>query len=160
MTRLTWSDDFKLGHEALDDEHKLFVDLINTISSGTSFVWLRPRLISLLDDILHLAEQHFGHENAILSKINRSPLPASVDRVPFIRAIVEADFDKHIANHAEALRELRAIISRARHELLGSTPCLNSDLRDWFTKHVTIYDAHLKPVFERLGQHPFFGKGG
>jgi hemerythrin len=153
VTRLTWSDDFTLGHQDLDNEHRLFVDLINVIYSGTSFSWLRPKLNSLLDDIHHLAGQHFRHENAVLAKIKRAPLPSNADRLPFIQAVIEADFDQHLANHAEALRELQTITFSARNELAGLAPCLSSELSNWFIKHVTDYDAHLRPVFKHLGQH-------
>jgi hemerythrin len=154
VARLMWSDDFKLGHKHLDDEHRLFADLINVIYSGASFAWLRPKLNLLLDDVHHLAEQHFGHENVVLSKINRSPLLLHVDRLPFIQAVVKADIDQHIANHAEALKDLRAIISNTRRELAGLAPSLSSELGDWLTRHMKVHDAPLKAVFEQLGQDP------
>lgn len=150
MTRLAWPDEFKVGHEQLDNEHRLFVDLINTIYSGAGFSWLRATLNSLLDDIYHLAEQHFRHENAILSNINRRPIPSIVEQSSFIRDMVKAAVDEHLASHAQELPRLRLIIQNMRGALDAKEPYLGPDLVDWFITHVTQYDQHLRPIFAAL----------
>lgn len=150
MTRLVWSDEFKVGHAQLDAEHRLFVELINTIYAGAGFPWFRPRLRSLLDDINQLAEQHFKNENAILSSINRRPIPSTVEKPSFIRDMVKAAVDEHIASHMRELPQLHAILQDARRQLEAKEPRLSLDLADWYLKHVTQYDRHLKPIFAAL----------
>ncbi len=150
MTRIIWSDEYKIGHEQLDNEHRLFVELINTIYAGAGFPWFGARLNSLLDDIYQLAGQHFRNENAILLSINRRPIPATVEKSSFIQAMVKAAVDDHLASHAHELPRLRAIIRDIRHQLEAKEPTLSADLADWFTKHVTLYDRHLKPIFAAL----------
>ena len=150
--RLIWSNEFEVGQDQLDDEHRLFVDLINTIYAGAGFPWLRAKLGSLLDDLLHLTEQHFRNENTILLTINRSPLPSNVERSSFLQAVIDAAIDNHIGNHAQTLGTLRAIISDIRIELSGADPHINSDLTDWFIGHAFAYDARLRSLFQMLNQ--------
>ncbi len=152
ITRIDWRSEFEVGHSQLDDEHRLFVDLINVVYSGTPFAWLRPTLKSILSDIYLLAEQHIRNENAVLMKINSGPLPSEVDKASFLRAMVTAAFDDHIANHARMLAQLRPIIDDCKEELNGPSPKLQSALKEWFIGHVTANDCHLIPIFKFLGR--------
>ena len=150
VTRIVWCEAFAVGHEGLDSEHRRLVDLINVIYAAGSVLWSRNKVGSLLDDLSNAVRQHFRNENSILLNIGRRPIPSNVGRLSFIQVVVDAELDRHIASHAQTLPKLRSIIGDIRSELDMTEPHFNSDLSDWFIEHATVYDAHLRPIFEAL----------
>lgn len=106
----------------------------------------------LLEGFYNVAKQHFTNENSILLNINRRPMPSNVDRLPFIQAMIDAAFERHLDEHPRSLAKLRTIIANVRKELEALQAHLNSDLRDWFVEHATVYDAPLKPIFAALNR--------
>jgi hemerythrin len=148
--QIIWSDQFELGHKQLDDEHRHLVQLINGIYLAHDGSWSRKAIGPLLDGFYNVAKQHFANENSILLNINRRPIPSNVDRLAFIRAMIDAAFERHLDEHPRLLTKLLSIIADIRKELKEPKPHLNSDLRDWFVEHATVYDAPLKPIFAAL----------
>jgi hemerythrin len=150
VTQIVWSNAFEVGHEGLDSEHRRLVDLINAIYAAGSVLWSRNKVGSLLDDLSNAVRQHFRNENSILLNIGRRPIPSNVERLSFIKVVVDAALDKHIASHAQTLPQLRSILANIRSELDATEPHFNSDLSNWFIEHATVYDAHLRQIFEAL----------
>jgi hemerythrin len=150
--QIIWSDSFKVGHAQLDEEHKRFVELINTVYIAGSSRWARNEMNPLLDGLVFLADQHFKHENSVLMAINKSPIPSGVNKSAFILATAAAAIDKHIASHAKIRPRLGVIVKNIRSELRDAKPKLSSELKDWFIDHATKYDAYLKPIFELLNK--------
>jgi hemerythrin len=150
--QIVWSDSFEIGHGQLDQEHRRFVELINTIYIAGMSRWARNDVNSLLDGLLYLADQHFKHENSVLITIGRSPIPSGVNKSAFILATAAAAFDKHIASHAKIRPRLGVIVKNIRSELRDAKPKLSSELKDWFVDHATTHDAYLKPIFELLNR--------
>jgi hemerythrin len=148
--QIIWSDAFKVGHDQLDEEHRRFVELINTIYIAATKRWARSEVNPLLDGLLYLADQHFKHENSVLLTISRRPIPGGVDKSAFILATAAARLDKHIASHAKIRPRLTMIVHNVRVALLDAKPNMSSELKDWFIDHATTHDAYLKPIFAIL----------
>lgn len=150
--QIIWSDSFKVGHAQLDEEHKRFVELINTIYIAGNSRWACNEMNPLLDGLVFLADQHFKHENAVLIAINKSPIPSGVNKSAFILATAAAALDRHIASHARILPKLGIIVKNIRLELDNARPNLSAELKDWFVDHATMHDAYLKPIFALLNK--------
>jgi hemerythrin len=127
---LAWTDSFAVGHKALDREHHHLVDIINEIHHFAS-TGEGDALVSLLKAIELAAIEHFRHENTVL----RLEIPWRAGE----RAIVE-----HLAEHALALADLKAIVSGFSADGEISPARLSTSLRDWFVEHSLRYDADLK----------------
>lgn len=151
-TQIVWSEEFAVGDGELDGEHRRLVELINMIYVAGTLPLERKEIGSRLNGLLKCAQEHFTHENSILTRINRSPIPSDIDRPGFIRAMIAAAVDKHIANHATSLQQLSSIIREIRAELASGEPTLGTDLKDWFIGHATVHDAHLRPIFKALNR--------
>lgn len=152
LIQLEWSEQYAVGHESLDNEHRHLVDLINAIYKAGGSLPNHSELNPLLRNLLDLAGKHFRHENSILLQINSSPIPSGIDRNVLIKAIIEAAFDKHIESHARMLPQLGSIVRGIRKELDSADPLLSTRLKDWFIEHATTHDAYLRPVFRALNR--------
>jgi hemerythrin-like metal-binding protein len=142
---IIWTDDFAVGHAALDTEHRALVDLINSIHAAEcarqSFSQIRPTL----DALIRRAIEHFQHENSVLRSIGKSPLP-DAEQLAFIGFVTRAAIEEHALGHGRTIARLNSIIKSKSQ----SKPNIGLDLKDWFVEHAVKYDGHLKPVFRAL----------
>jgi hemerythrin-like metal-binding protein len=67
-TALEWTEDFAVGHEAVDRQHRLLVASINEIDE-TIRAQDEPKVAQLLKVLRLAAEEHFREENALLWQI-------------------------------------------------------------------------------------------
>ena len=140
---LPWNDDFAIGHDGLDGEHRALVETINAIHAAECAAQGDG---GLLDVLIRQSIKHFQHENRVLRTIGKRPLP-DANRLAFIGLVTRAALEEHALGHGPTLGRLHSII-RSKSSL---KPHISSDLRDWFIDHAVKYDGHLKPVFKALG---------
>jgi hemerythrin-like metal-binding protein len=66
-TTFTWSDDFLIGVEAIDDQHRYFVSQINSIVNAQKNGYPRDLQVRLLGGLLAYAEFHFMGEETLMA---------------------------------------------------------------------------------------------
>src|SRR5579872_258165 len=134
-----WRDAFAVGHPGLDGEHRRMVTLINDITAAIDAAMGEEEFSELLEQIRAVAEQHFRNENAVLWELRSGTYAALRDHPrtpPFVKAMAEAAFDEHMAEHEAMLRQIDAVKTLPR-EALGET------LKTWFLNHAIKHDSHL-----------------
>jgi hemerythrin len=122
------------------------VDLINDIDSAVSSAGNQRNLAGLLQSLRAAAVEHIRSENAVLWEISSGTYqpPRDQPRTPhFLKAMAEAAFDAHIAEHDVLLGQLDAIIG-------GPVDALREALKAWFVDHAIKPDAHLKTIFQAM----------
>jgi hemerythrin len=147
---ITWTEEFAIGHELLDAEHRSLVDCINGIHTAQCAKQSSGQIKPLVNTLYCLAGDHFQHENSIMNKINSGPLPSGVDKRAFLNAMVDADVSEHNANHKQSMSQLNTMIRDFNAGFRAVEHGLSIDLREWFIDHVIIYDAPLRRVFHTL----------
>jgi hemerythrin len=143
---LPWSANYAIGHAELDAQHRGLVDLINNIDSAVSPAGNPGNLANLLRSLRAAAVEHIRSENAVLWEISSGTYQPLRDRprTPhFLKAMAEAAFDTHIAEHDVLLGQLDAIIG-------GPVDALREALKAWFVDHAIKHDAHLKTIFQAM----------
>ena len=147
---IIWSDDFAVGHKHLDGEHYRLTQSINEIYVAQC-AW-RPlfKLKQLLQSLERLAEEHSRSENKALNRISRGQIPFDVNRLAFLRAMVDAVIEEHLISNVQSLSRLDQIIHDWESDANSIDLNLSTSLKAWFIEHATNYDAHLKPVFQEL----------
>jgi len=143
---LPWSENFAVGHDAVDRQHRRLVELINEIDAALDAAKVAARLPHLLKLFRLTVEEHFRQENALLWEIKMGGYAPSPDRprTPrYLEAMAEARFDEHMAEHAKLLTRFDEM-TREPPETLGET------LKAWFVDHVVKQDSHLKTIFQAL----------
>jgi len=119
---LIWRDDWALGIDLLDEEHREMVRLINRLFDASDSSPLTERLDAL---IAHL-RSHFNTEER------------------FLRAIDFRDTDEHCREHQLQMAEfvdLRRSITRSDASALDAGDL--TSIRHWFFNHVVAEDRRF-----------------
>jgi len=148
MTRgLPWRDSYSVGHIALDEEHQILLQTINSICK------LRPSrgtaLTPLLEDLVTATIRHFEHEDRLLRKIVALTVTEKFSP-DALRHMSESVLVEHIGDHAKTLEELGSLVQLYRSEHHMTKDDLCDALENWFIGHAVRSDAHLKSVFQAI----------
>ena len=143
--RLTWSESFAVGHEALDGEHRSLVDGINEIVASARDAQHPERLASALRALRDKAIRHISGENALLRELKSGTyeLRGRLQAPHVLKAMADSAFDLHMAKHDELLARLDAIIA-------GPVDALDDSLKTWFVDHAIKHDLPLKAIFQAV----------
>jgi hemerythrin-like metal-binding protein len=129
MALLQWKDQYSVGIEAVDYEHKELIDLINRLYAEFSATGLSSSVDAFFGDLLRAISAHFALEERFMTERNYNQLA------------------QHKADHERLLDELRDIMDGdlANDDLAGSK--LPQRLDAWFSRHFETHDARLHKAF-------------
>lgn len=119
---LAWSDDMLVGHGAIDETHREFVDLVNELRRCLPEDATR-QLLRLKEHVL----SHFEKEEQLMRQFNY-PSP-----------------DCHSDEHAKVVHAIDQVLQRLQTGLLALSGVhrLAQALMDWFPGHITYMDSAL-----------------
>ena len=130
MTDIRWNKNYSIGHERIDHEHKVFLDLIHNVSLADETDTPREQILRLLTEVKLYAEFHFFSEENIMLNVEYP------------------DYEQHVNAH----KLLLANLELKRHEYILN----NTDLKelveflfDWFVQHTTIEDKKIAAYISR-----------
>jgi hemerythrin len=66
MINIKWDKKYSVGHERIDHEHQVFLDLIRNVSLAEEKKFDKDRGVRLLREVLKYAEFHFYSEENIM----------------------------------------------------------------------------------------------
>lgn len=132
---LSWRDDWRLGIDLLDDQHRLLADCINRLvrqcacgedAEEQDKEELRRRLGELLDELYSTAKQHFKNEEALM---------------------LEQDYPgyaSHLQEHVMLLADLKStFITRFQEGCCHMDPGVFKALKSWYIVHVIHSDREF-----------------
>jgi len=133
MALLQWKDQYSVGIEAVDYEHKELIDLINRLYAEFAKVGADSSIEAFFGDLLKGISAHFALEERFMRE-------RSYDQLA-----------QHKADHERLIDELRDMMD----EDLGADQMSSSNLLErldaWFSRHFETHDARLHKA---LGSHP------
>ena len=119
---LKWTDDLKVGNDAIDNEHKAMLDMANTFLQELSKGKSEKVLHGILTHLIDVSREHFKAEEKVLKKE------------------VSADlFLHHRDEHKRLLEELRMLDNGFAAAKLGVDDILPF-LQEWLFKHIKEID--------------------
>ena len=127
MTLLEWKEQYSLGNEALDHEHKELIGLINTVHeeierSGETDN--QARILDGLSEILKAVSAHFALEEKEM------------------RALDYKEFPAHKSDHEKLLDEICELIETVEEaEVNDIREDLSAVLEAWFGVHFQTFDS-------------------
>jgi hemerythrin len=129
----SWREDFAVGHEAMDETHREFVDCVDAMLRADE-----SELSATLEAFADHARRHFGEEDQAMRETGYGSAGCHVDEHAAVLNSVE---------------EVRAALA------LGHTHVVRSfahALADWFPRHAAVMDMGLARwlVQRRLGGSP------
>lgn len=131
MTLLEWRDDFNIGIEEVDHEHRELIGLINALHAELGGNRSGERVEAFLGEILASVSAHFALEEKVM------------------RARHYDELAGHKADHEQLLDELRDLMDeQAGGEALDET-AFSARLAEWFSAHFRTQDARLHKFLAR-----------
>ena len=132
MALLRWKDEYSVGIEAVDHEHKELIDLINDLHDQLSNKDAGSSVEAFFGDLFRGISAHFALEERFMREHGYDQLP------------------QHKSDHERLLDELRDMMD----ELINNETIADSDLSSrldaWFSRHFETHDARLHKA---LGSH-------
>ena len=133
MPLLQWKDEYSVGIDAVDYEHKQLIDLINRLSEELDAKDFKLTVPAFFGDLLRGISAHFALEERFMREHHYSRL------------------GPHKADHERLLDDLRDIMDVFEHTEKIDAATLTDRLDDWFSRHFRTHDAELHRT---LGAHP------
>lgn len=134
MALITWREEFEIGIESVDHEHRELIGLINELHDGLGGEASADTISGFLGEILARISAHFALEEKVM------------------RDLKYDEYETHKADHEALLDDLRDIMD-AQDD--GAYLDLNSELADslesWFGEHFRTRDARLHTFLETSG---------
>ncbi|PWB39783.1 MAG: hemerythrin [Rhodocyclales bacterium] len=125
MALLNWNSSYRIGIAALDREHCRLFDLINNFHYAFTLNRDRRDILKLLNDLVGYAEEHFQHEEAIMTERGYS-------RLQYHREI-----------HAGLFETLFSLQTKLERGTIGMEMETIAFLRTWLTDHIAEEDRAL-----------------
>ena len=133
MALLQWKDQYSVGIEAVDHEHKELISLINRLYDELAARSDKDSVAAFFGDLFKGISAHFALEER------------------FMREHGYDQFGQHKNDHERLLDEIRDIMDDFDgHEQPDSSE-LATRLDVWFSRHFETHDARLHKI---LGTHP------
>ncbi len=133
MQLLHWKDEYSVGIEAVDYEHKQLIDLINRLHEELDASDSKRTVPAFFGDLLKGISAHFALEEK------------------FMRDHAYGRLGPHKQDHERLLDELRDIMDAFENAEEIDALELTGRLDAWFTGHFRTHDAELHRT---LGAHP------
>jgi hemerythrin len=134
MNTINWDRKFEVGHERIDFEHRIFVDLIRSFAEEAESVAAPDarRLNRQLTEITKYAEFHFVSEENIMIEVGYP------------------DFETHRELHNVLLNELRDMAFRLRAGRANPRELVDF-LYQWFAQHTAHKDKLIAEYVRQSG---------
>ncbi len=124
MIEVEWNRKFEVGHERIDFEHKIFLNLIRDASKLPQTGATRKRVLMHLNEVKQYAVFHFTSEENIMFDVDYPDIEAHKKEHSMLLALFDSRVYEYRAQHIE-LDEVVAF------------------LFEWFALHTTQVDTRL-----------------
>lgn len=133
METIEWTDDFSVGIEEMDKQHKKLIDMINRLIVEQKEITDAETIAELLSDMTDYAEDHFRAEEYLMAEYGYE-----------LKDLQQKQHEAFITTTEEfygASGIGENILSRA----------LLDYLRSWLMRHILIEDMKYKDFFRAKG---------
>jgi hemerythrin-like metal-binding protein len=128
MALLQWKDQYSVGIDAVDHEHKELIALINRLHDELMIKDEKPSASAFFGDLFAGISAHFALEER------------------FMRERRYDQIAQHKADHERLLDEIRDIMDDFE-ECKAASSELSARLDAWFSRHFETHDARLHKAF-------------
>jgi hemerythrin len=134
--KVAWKDEYSVGIEIIDNDHKKLLDLIIQLFKVLNKAKKDEKAIEILDELIEYTVTHFNREEELMKK-HEFP-----------------ELEKHISEH----ENMRQKIKKFRENITINTNKVSSDalqfLQDWLVNHITVTDQVYAKYLSDKGVKP------
>jgi len=131
-----WSDDFSVGIQEIDEQHKELVDLLNQLHVAIHEHHGTETSRKILDDLADYTRTHFAVEESLM-RVSNYP-----------------EFAAHKQNHEELIGQVIALQEKLDTGQAAITFELLHFLKVWLTRHINEADKRFGAYFITTGASP------
>ena len=125
MAFFDWSKEYQVDVEQIDAEHHHLFDLINEYYIGHARRDSDRDIARLLSQLVAYAEEHFEHEERLMSDIGYPPL------------------EEHKAQHTGLITAIFEIKERLSTKSATADAEILAFVKSWLTRHILEEDIHI-----------------
>ncbi len=115
---LEWKDDYSVGIDSIDQQHKKLISLINQLQTAIDYSTGKEFEQEALDELVDYTKTHFSYEEGLL-RDNDYP-----------------DYENHKAQHEKMFKKVEEVLSDYEHDQDSAMSDAVEYLKDWLIKHI------------------------
>ena len=115
---VVWKDEYSVGIESIDRQHKKLITLINSLQTAVNYSAGVEYEREALDELVDYTRTHFGYEEELMQK-NGYP-----------------DFTTHRAEHELMVARVEQVLDEYRRNPDAAMQSAIDFLRDWLINHI------------------------
>jgi hemerythrin-like metal-binding protein len=128
MTLVQWRNEYSVGAESIDDEHKALIDRINRLDD--QLMAEDGQASTFFEQLTETITAHFGREERFMRQRGYDQLP------------------QHKEDYERFLDEIYNLIDEFDRNEKASREDLGARLDGWFTDHFETHDVRLAEEFD------------
>ena len=126
MSKLDWKDDYCIGNESIDAEHKRLFDIANEILNINNPLMETPRVALLVKELYGYMQEHFEHEEV------------------YMESISFGEIEEHKAMHDSIVTEMNDMLKMSK-DYIQLDNLLVILMKEWVLRHIAEEDVkHCK----------------
>lgn len=130
MALFTWKDEYSVGVQLIDTQHKKLVDLLNSLHEAMAQGKGQNILGDILNQLALYTKTHFSTEEKYMQQFNYS------------------NYTEHKKEHDDLIAQVTEIKTKYDSGQGLLTLKTMSFLKDWLTKHILGSDKAYAPCFK------------
>ena len=135
MSLLNWSDDLSVGVRAMDDQHKVLVNLINELHEAMRTGQGQDAMAKIVTGLKEYTQKHFVEEEAHMERF-KSP-----------------DLQEQRREHNQFVKKILDLELDVREGKLGTSMQAMTYMKTWLTGHIAGKDKKYAPLFNANGMN-------
>jgi len=128
-----WNESLSVNNKELDEQHKIFVGLINRLNDAINSRNMGKNIEKILDELLVYAKLHFDTEEKYFKKFKY------------------VNTKEHMDEHAKLLNRLKEIKKNHDKDHVKLSFELIDFLEDWLITHLDMQDKKYTKCFNKHG---------
>ena len=113
-----WKDDYSVGLESIDNQHKKLLNLINQLQTAVDYSTGEEFEREALDALVDYTKTHFTYEEGLM-KDNGYP-----------------DYEPHKAQHEQMIKRVEEVLSEYEKDQDTAMANATAFLKDWLINHI------------------------
>lgn len=115
---IQWKDEYSVGIDSIDHEHRQLVNLINQVQTAVDYSTGEAYEREALDALVDYTKTHFSHEEGLMSKYGYP------------------DFEPHKAQHQQMIKAVEDILAEYEQDHDRAMRDTLEFLKGWLIKHI------------------------
>ena len=121
---ILWKEEYSVGIESLDNDHKKLISLLNQFTTAYDYAMSEVYERQALNDLLDYTKYHFAREEKLLESFDYP------------------DFQAHQKQHQEMIKEVEVLVEKYNTEGHKALNEISNFLKNWLINHINGTDKH------------------